>query len=384
MDSFETIKKIIPWGSSTRSKSYKRFPDNWPKLIDDAYGCWIRTDNKTYLDFLSAQGPIILGYRNSHVDQAVINQILYKGNLFSLPHKLEGEVAEILCSLIPCAEQVYFLKNGGDATAAAVRLARKVTGKYLVLNRGYHGWFTFDQIKSFSILSDLDCQGDIAGILIEPELFTKEELIEIRRICNNNNIILIFDEVITGFRVALGGVQEYYGVIPDLACFSKAMANGYPISALVGKKIYMQRLEDDVFVSSTFGGDCIGLIAAKTTIAKLIEYNVVEQLWDTGTYLKEKLKDLIVKYDFPMKLHGQFPQMLHFEIPQDLHPIFLQEMIKRGIMIYNSHNLNLCHTKKIIDKLLSVYNEVFPLIKNNKVKLEGNPLGNIQLFRAWR
>jgi glutamate-1-semialdehyde 2,1-aminomutase len=378
-------KKLIPWASQTRSKSYKRFPDNSSHFINKGLGCKVwGEDGKSYLDFLSAQGAIILGYRNQAVDNAVMSQILDSGSLFSLPHKLEGEVAEMLSYLIPCAEMVLFLKNGGDSTAAAVRLARQVTGKTKVLNHGYHGWFIFDQIEHFDSPSDLSEKIlHAAAVIIEPELFTKQELRHIQILCKSEGALLIFDEVLSGFRIAIGGMQEFYGIVPDLACFSKAMSNGYPISALVGKREYMQRLDQDVFVSTTFGGDCIGLAATKVTINEILRLNIVDHLWELGTYLEIELRKLIQKYDFPMKLHG-FPPLLHFKIPEEIHGIFLQEMIKRGILIYHNHTLNYSHKKHDIDCLLTVYNDVFPLLKEGKIKLEGNPIGSSQVFRQWR
>ena len=388
MDHFELAKKVTPWGSQTRSKSYKRFPDNYPRFIDGAKGCHVVSGEKGYLDFISSLGPIILGYRDEYVDSYVLDQIRFNGNLFSLPSRLEAEVAEMLTKIIPCAEMVHFLKNGGDATMAAVRLARVYTGRKVVLNKGYHGWAGFDQLIPFNDIDDLKIwlkEGPVAAVLIEPELFTKEELIEIKLLCQEygRGSLLIFDEVISGFRIAMGGVQEYYGVTPDLACFSKAMANGYPISALVGKGEIMESLEKDVFVSTTFGGDTIGLAACMGTIRKIKKENVIDHLWKIGEYLKEELIKLIKEYHFPMTLYG-FPPMIHFKMPSDIHAIFLQETIKRGIMIYNSHNLNFCHKRTEINKLLTVYNEIFPLIMEGKVKLEGNPIGNTQTFRQWR
>jgi len=383
---FDLAKKFIPWAAQTRSKSYKRFPDNYPKFIDRGKGCYVWSGGERYLDFISALGPVILGYRNPDVDDSVLDCISHYGNLFSLPSRLEAEVAKKLSEIIPCAEMVHFLKNGGDATMAAVRLARAYTGRKLVLNRGYHGWAVFDQLTPFNDVDDLRIwmkKGPIAAILIEPELFTKEELNDIKSLCFLNGALLIFDEVISGFRIAMGGVQEYYGVTPDLACFSKAMANGYPISALVGKGEIMERLEKDVFVSTTFGGDTIGLAACMGTIRKMKKESVIAHLWEVGSYLRKELIRLIDKYDFPMTLYG-FPPMIHFKIPADIHAIFLQETIKRGIMIYNSHNLNFSHKRKEINKLLAVYDEIFPLIIEGKVKLEGNPIGNTQTFRQWR
>ena len=386
MDHFELAKKVTPWGSQTRSKSYKRFPDNYPRFIDGAKGCHVVSGEKGYLDFISALGPIILGYQDEYVDSYVMDQIRFSGNLFSLPSRLEAEVAEMLTKIIPCAEMVHFLKNGGDATMAAVRLARAYTGRKVVLNKGYHGWAVFDQLTSFEDLNMLKNYPDwdyVAAILVEPELFNGAELLEMKSLCEKYGAILIFDEVISGFRIAMGGVQEFLGVIPDLACFSKAMANGYPISALVGKGEIMERLEKDVFVSTTFGGDTIGLAACMGTIRKMKKENVINHLWETGSYLREELLKLIDEYQFPMTLYG-FSPMIHFKVPEDVHALFLQEMIKRGIMIYNSHNLNFCHNRTEINKLLEVYVEIFPLIIEGKVKLEGNPIGNTQTFRQWR
>ena len=385
MDHLELARQLIPWASQTRSKSYKRFPDNYPWFIDGGKGCYVTSGGKQYLDFISALGPIILGYRDEYVDAYVMDQIKFNGNLFSLPHKLEAEVAEMLTKIIPCAEMVCFLKNGGDATMAAVRLARICTGRKLVLNRGYHGWAVFDQLMPFEDLRALRNYPDwgyVAAVLVEPELFNCTELLEIKTLCQEHGVLLIFDEVISGFRIAMGGVQEFLGVKPDLACFSKAMANGYPISALVGRREIMERLEKDAFVSTTFGGDCIGLAACIGTIRKMKKENVISHLWEMGTYLKEELEWLINKYSFPMTLHG-FPPMIHFKMPEDIHALFLQETIKRGIMIYNSHNLNFSHKRTAINSLLGVYDEIFPLIMKGEVHLEGNLVGNTQFLRQW-
>jgi len=381
-------QKLIPWAAQTRSKSYKRFPSNWPRMVSRGVGCYVSSNEDDYLDFISALGPMILGYGNQQVDKAVINQIRRGGTLFSLPHELEAEVAGMLNEIIPCAEMVLFLKNGGDSTAAAVRLAKQVTGRPIVMNRGYHGWFVFDQVKNFDSIEPLrglfhKFVHQIAGVLIEPELFSKEELTEIRDICTKEGIILIFDEVISGFRIALGGMQEYTRVIPDLACFSKAMANGYPLSALVGKKQYMKRLEQDVFVSTTFGGDCIGLAACKATIQQMRKHNVIDYLWELGLYLEKELKKIIEKYDFPMKLYG-YPPMIHFKMPDDIHQLFLQEIIKHHIMIYNNHNLTFAHSAYHLRELLAAYEDIFPRIMNGEVELETKEIQDTQTFRQWR
>ena len=250
-------EQVIPLGSQTFSKSRIAYPHGVsPFFIERGQGCQVwDVDGNQYLDFVSSLLCVTLGYADADVNSAVSRQ-LADGVIFSLPHKLETEVAEQLVELIPCAEQVRFGKNGSDATAAAIRLARAVTGREHVAVCGYHGWqdwyigsttrdlgvpaavkalthsFSYNNLAS---LEALFSQYPLAAVILEPMNLNWPEpgfLEGIRALCDRHGAVLIFDEIITGFRFAIGGAQQLFGVTPDLACFGKGMANGLPISAL--------------------------------------------------------------------------------------------------------------------------------------------------------
>ncbi|MFN3695724.1 MAG: aminotransferase class III-fold pyridoxal phosphate-dependent enzyme, partial [Ignavibacterium sp.] len=226
-------------------------------------------DGNEYLDYTMAVGPLSLGYAYDKVDEAIREQ-LKDGITFSLMHPLEVEVAQLINKVVPNAESIRYSKVGADVTSAAVRLARAYTGRNKVLCCGYHGWhdwyisvtdrnkgipqaiqdlsFTFNYNDIQSVIDSID--EDTACVILEPFVFEEPKdnfLHKLRDICTQNGTVLIFDEMWTGFRIAVGGAQEYFGVKADLACFSKAVANGMPISILTGKKDIMQLLEKDVF-----------------------------------------------------------------------------------------------------------------------------------------
>jgi glutamate-1-semialdehyde 2,1-aminomutase/spore coat polysaccharide biosynthesis protein SpsF len=246
-----------------------------------------------------ALGPIILGHNYPSVTDAVMQQ-MQDGTTFSLPHPLEVELAEMLVDIIPCAEMVRFAKNGSDATSGAVRLARAYTGRDIIACCGYHGWqdwyigtttrnrgvpkvvqeltvpFEYNNIESLKRIFS-EHPGQVAAVIMEP--FGVEEprdgfLQEVRDLALHDRALLIFDEIITGFRLALGGAQEYFGITPDLACLGKAMGNGYPIAAVVGPSEIMQ-LFDEVFFSFTFGGETVSLAAAIATISEMRQKDVI-------------------------------------------------------------------------------------------------------------
>jgi len=255
--------KVIPSATQTFSKG----PTQWIGDVGPAYlkkgdGAWVwDVDGNKYLDYLMALGPIILGYNNRRVNDAAKNQI-DSGTVFSQMHPLEVEVAELLCEIIPCAEMVRFGKNGSDATTAAIRAARAHTGRERIAVCGYHGWhdwyiatttrnlgipdgvinlsdtFIYNDLPSLEALFN-KYPGEIAAVMMEPVGIEepKDNFLErVQNLCRSNGALLIFDEMVTGFRMSLGGAQDYFHVIPDMACFGKAMANGFPLSAVVGKR----------------------------------------------------------------------------------------------------------------------------------------------------
>lgn len=404
--------KSIPLASQTFSKSLTHYPRGVsPFFLEKGKGSRVwDVDGNEYIDFVGSLASIILGYCDSDVDRAVQEQ-MKKGTIFSLPHTLEMEVAERLIDIIPCAEKVRFAKNGTDATSASIRIARAYTGKEHIAVCGYHGWqdwyigsttrdlgvpsavkelthgFKYNNIDS---LKEIFQEYELAAVIMEPmntEYPQNNFLEKVRDLAHENKALLIFDETITGFRYALGGAQELFDVIPDLATFGKGMANGYPLSAIVGRGHIMQKMEE-VFFSGTFGGETLSLAAASASIDKQIDLDVVQHLNSLGSYLLQKLNQLIIDKDLSSIFQTSgHPSWSFLQIKaqdeytvSDIKTLFLQEMFKAGFLILGSHNLSLSHSKKDVDDLILTYGKVLPLIKqcikrgDLKQKLDCEPL----------
>ncbi|MEY8251499.1 MAG: aminotransferase class III-fold pyridoxal phosphate-dependent enzyme, partial [Colwellia sp.] len=315
----ERAEKTIPLGSQTFSKSRIAYPKNVsPLFIKRGEDCqvWDADDNQ-YTDFVSGLLSVSLGYCNEAVDNAVIKQIK-SGVTFSLPHQLEMQVAEKLVELIPCADMVRFGKNGSDATSAAIRLARAFTQKEHVAVCGYHGWqdwyigsttrdlgvpestkslthtFKYNDISSLEQLFSQQ-ENKIAAVILEPmnTHFPQDNFLQkVKDLCKKQGAVLIFDETITGFRFSMGGAQALFGVTPDLATFGKGMANGYPISAVVGRRDIMMLMQD-IFFSGTFAGETLSLAATQATLDFMIKNNVVKHLTAMGEKLQAGLEKII-------------------------------------------------------------------------------------------
>ncbi|WP_448552049.1 aminotransferase class III-fold pyridoxal phosphate-dependent enzyme [Thalassotalea montiporae] len=391
-------EQTIPLGSQTFSKSKTQFPVGAaPLYLEKGKGAKVwDIDGNEYLDFMNGLLCVSLGYADDDVTQAVYEQI-QTGVSFSLPHKLEVEVAEKLVELIPCAEKVRFGKNGSDATSAAIRLARAYTGKDMVLVCGYHGWqdwyigstarnlgvpeatqaltksFPFNDIDALKHLVE-QYDGQVAAIIMEPmnvEYPKDGYLAEVQALAKAHNIVFVFDETITGCRFAKGGAQELFGVTPDLATFGKGLANGFPLSAIVGKSDIMDLMED-VFFSGTFGGETASLAAAKVVLDKVDHQDVPKQLAETGQYLLEGLERLITEYQCQSFVStAGHPSWSFLQIADsngytsfELKTLFMQEMLARGILTFGSHNISLSHSKADIDELLARYQEVLPMLKD--------------------
>ncbi|MBF0137325.1 MAG: aminotransferase class III-fold pyridoxal phosphate-dependent enzyme [Magnetococcales bacterium] len=396
----------IPLGSQTFSKSLVQFPHGVsPFFVTHGKGSRLwDVDGNEYIDFINGLHAVSLGYHDLDVVQAVRNQ-LNRGSIFSLPHTLEMEVAEKIIAMVPCAEMVRFGKNGSDATAGAIRLARAYTDRDHVAVCGYHGWqdwyigstlrnlgvpkstralthtFTYNDVDSLhKIFTDYPCE--IAAVILEPvnvELPRDGFLETIREITRQHGTVLIFDETITGFRLAPGGAQEYFGVIPDLATLGKGLSNGYPLSAIAGRRDIM-RLMEEIFFSFTFGGETLSLAAASATLNKLQQQPVVATLWQRGHQLLEGLAALLKKHAVEHFLTVAGLPVWSFLIFRDardctqweIKSLFMQEIFSRGILCLGTHNISYSHTIDDIDYLLSVYDAVFPILKdavdNGKMK----------------
>lgn len=391
---FARAKKVTPLPGQTFSKSWLQYPaDHAPLFVSHGDGGYVfDVDGQRYVDLVAGLLPNVLGYCDPDVDYAVRSQ-LNSGISFSLATELEIELCEKLTQIIPCAEMVRLGKNGADATAGAVRLARGATGhdKIVLIEKGYHGWHDWsigtternlgvpseNQLVTKRLPPNLDDIDRflkdyyVAAVIIEPEFRTWGFLRELRLLCNKRDVILIFDEIISGFRWHLGGYQAYIDVTPDLATFGKAMANGMPISAIVGSKDLMQRFAppDNVFYSGTFFGETLSIAAALATIQKIERENVIEHLWKQGNILMQEMQKAVVYNDLEqvVQIDGIGPRVrIDFKCPEStklvVAAIFRQEMIKNGVLVIGSNNICFAHGKPEIDRCARAYTHAFAKI----------------------
>jgi len=383
-------EKVIPLGAQTFSKSRLQFAQPSPLFLTHGDGALVfDVDGNEYVDLVSALLPIILGYRDPEVDAAIRKQ-LGSGVSFSLATELEAELAETLCRLIPCAEAVRFGKSGTDATTAAIRAARAFTGRNrIVICGGYHGWADWSVERNLGVPEDVrkwttrapfgatlhpDSWRDCAAIIVEPD-HDPTYLRYLRELCDKEGLVLIFDEIITGFRFDLGGAQKHWGVTPDLACFGKAMANGMPLSAIVGRKDIMAKFAppDNIFYSGTFFGEALSLAAGIATIKKLKRDDVPAQLCKTGAVLSisigKKLRALGLDSMIQLKGHP-CRQVLKFWM-DDAAALFRREMIASGTLITNANNISAAHGKNEVTRILKSYDHalgfVAEAVKKGKV-----------------
>ena len=388
--------KVIPNGTQTFSKSHTCYPRGVsPFYAEYANGVTLHdVDGNKFTDFTSGLTAIILGYNDADVQQAVAEQIC-KGVIYTLPHKLEIEVAEMLVDMIPCAEMVRFGKNGSDTTTGAIRLARAYTGRDHIAHCGYHGFhdwsmantprnlgipqavkdlthtFKYNDIQSLERLFD-ERPNQYAAVIMEPmnrEFPQDNFLHKCKELAHQNNALFILDETITGFRFAAGGAGEYFNIMPDLATFGKAIANGYPLSAVVGKREYMEYF-NKVHFSFTNAGECLSLAAAKACLTKIKELDVPKRLNELGKPIPggghpawrhlDISSPRYIKYNEPTTdLNNPATRIVE---PTDVQRVsdktlFMQEMHKRGILCLGTVNLNYAHTEQDVATLIQALSE---------------------------
>jgi len=347
-------------------------------------------DGNEYIDMTMAVGPLSLGYAYPRVDRAIRAQ-LEDGITFSLMHPLEVEVAEMIRAAVPGAEMVRYSKTGADVTSAAVRLARAFTKRDRVLCSGYHGWHdwyigttsraggvpkatraltaTFPHNDPIALLEELDEQ--VACVILEPVLFEtlhRDFLPTLRKACTAAGALLIFDEMWTGFRVALGGAQERYDVTADLACFSKAVANGMPLSVLTGRADVMRGLEDDLFFFTTFGGEALSLAAAKATLSELREQQVPDALRVQGARLQEGYNRLAGEHRLTSTraVGLESRTLIQFDAnagdPLLQKSLMQQELLRHGVLWSGFHNLSFSHGDAEVNHVLGAYDRALGVL----------------------
>lgn len=404
---YHKAKKMIPGGTQLLSKRPEMFlPGKWPAYYSKAKGCKVwDLDGKEYTDTsLMGVGANVLGYADGDVDSAV-REAIAQGSMCTLNAPEEVELAEALLELHPWAEQVRYAKTGGESLAVAIRIARAATGKDIVLFCGYHGWsdwyiaanlgdnkaldgqhiaglstagipsglkntiipFRYNDLDNFKNLIQM-YQGKIAAVIMEPirNYYPDPGFLEqIREITGREHIILIMDEVSAGFRLNCGGAHIKFGTEPDMAVFAKAISNGYPMAAIIGKKEVMESAQES-FISSTYWTERTGLAAAVATIKKYRECHVERYLEDIGKKVQAGWISLAEKYALQITVTGIYP-MSHFEFEYKdslaLKTLFTQEMLKRGFLATNAFYVSYAHSGEDVERYLQMADESFSLIK---------------------
>lgn len=402
MELYAEAVELIPGGSQTMSKRAEAFAMGaMPIYFDRGQGCRVwDIDGNEYIDYISALGPIVLGYCYPAVDEAVKRQ-LGKAMIYPMLGAVEVEAARAVIDMVPCAEMVRFLKTGAEATSAAARIARGYTGKDLILSSGYHGWldtwgsgnnppadrgvprcykdaikvFAFGDMTSDRCLEALlkKHKGEVAGIVMEPASYstmdTGDYLKWARGLADKHEVVLAYDEIVTGFRLAPGGAQEHFGVIPDIACFAKGISNGMPVAAVAGKREVMKTAKDLV-ISSTYGGDAVSLAAAVACLREIHEKNVIAHLWEQGSRLIDGMNGIAQEAGLALEFRG-WPVMSSFgfryddaQANADLMTLLLQEMAKRGVLLRRGGLVFMTYSHKAadVDRTLEVCREVFPIL----------------------
>jgi glutamate-1-semialdehyde aminotransferase/spore coat polysaccharide biosynthesis protein SpsF (cytidylyltransferase family) len=369
----ERSSRVIPGGAQTYSKSWRQHIRGVsPIFLERGAGARVwDVDGNEYVDLIQGLLPNILGYAHERVDKAAYQQA-QRGHSFSLAHPLEVELAERLVRLIPCAEMVRFGKNGSDATAGAVRAARAFTRREHVAVCGYHGWqdwFIGTTTRSggvpkgvralshqfkYNDPADLErllstYPGQFAAVVMEPVTFywpAEGYLAEVKKITHRHGALLIFDEICTGFHMGLGGAQERFGVLPDIAAFGKAMGNGYAISCIVGRREVMQ-VFDDVFVSFTFAGDAMAMAAAMAVLDELEHGDAYQRMAAAGQMLRDGFRAIADASGLGarLELHGHPNWTLHRWLDAGgqedpvLRALVNQEVTRRGVLILSTQNV---------------------------------------------
>jgi glutamate-1-semialdehyde aminotransferase len=390
----ERARKVIPGASQTFSKGPTQFVEGVaPAFCERAQGARIwDVDGNEYLDYTLALGPMILGYCHPEVDEAVREQLAL-GTTFTLPHRLEVELAEEICRLVPCAEMVRYGKSGSDAVGAAVRVARAATGRDNVLFCGYHGWHDWHigattrskgvpaavgALTTSFPYGDLDAlerllrDREPAAVVLEPVGIIEPPegyLRDLVSLAHERGALVVFDEIITGFRLRLGGAQEYFGVQPDLAAFGKAVANGLPVSIVAGRRELMLEFEE-IFFSITHGGEALSLAAALATLHVLERDDVIPDLWRRGERLASGVHSLVERHglDGRVACLGLAPRTAvifrdaNGRESLELKSLFQQECLQRGILFTGSQFICVAHTDEDVDRTLDVYDDAFGVL----------------------
>ena len=397
---FERAKKVLPGGIPGHQDPRLLVRGQSPCFIDRAEGCrfW-DVDGHEYIDYMCAYGPMILGYSHPRVEEAAQRQ-RQKGDCFNLPSPLWVELAQYLVNLIPSADWALFGKNGSDAVNCAVLIARAYTGKNKIIKAEgtYHGigpWctpnptgttegeranvltFPFNDIRTLVRLVE-ENRSDVAGVIITPfkhefahdqEMPSETFLNGLRQLCNADGPVLIMDDVRAGFRLHMGGSAEYFGLKPQLSCFSKAMGNGYPISACLGTRELM-KAGKTIFFTGSFFTSAVPMAAALATLMEMNRPGVLDHLFQIGEMLKQGMLKQAESFGLKIKYTG--PVTMPFMTFKDDHSFeknktFCARAYQEGVFFHPSHNwfLSAAHRKEDIEETLEATYQAFKAVKES-------------------
>jgi glutamate-1-semialdehyde 2,1-aminomutase len=415
---FNRARNVIPSGVN----SPVRFYDPYPFFAVSANGSKIVTaDHKICIDYCMGYGAVLLGHAYQTVTESIKNQ-LDIGSLYCVPTEKEVKLAELIAEIVPCAEMTRLVTTGAEATMNAIRLARAFTKKKKILkfDGSYHGSYDYvlinagsgaesfaqsdgsiEEVTSQTMVipynnsEELDRviakNDDIACVIIEPifanmglVLPKKEYLNDVRKITKQNDIILIFDEVVTGFRLALGGASEFFGIKPDLATFAKAMGNGFPVAAIAGKKEIMQQLAPAgrVYQASTYAGNPISVSASISTIETLIgaKNDIYPTIAKTCDRLVNGIKDELedAKLNLTLNTIGSMYQLFFTEerVTDAISAkksntanfrLLFDELLKRGVFIppsqFETCFVSYSHSEDDVYKTIEFYGDAIRRVK---------------------
>lgn len=417
---YNKAKKLIPGGTQLLSKRPEMFlPDLWPAYYSKAKGCqvWDLDDNQyTDMSYMGI-GSCILGYADETVNSAVKDAV-DNGNMTTLNAPEEVELAELLCDLHPWADEVRYARSGGESMAIAVRIARAKTQKDVVLFCGYHGWhdwylaanladdealdghlipglsprgvprglkgtsfpFKYNDVVGFFALVE-EHKGNIAAIVMEPlrNVYPEQGFIEaIHEKTNDSDIVLIVDEITAAWRLNVGGAHLTLGIKPDIAVFGKALSNGYPMGAILGKKEVMDAAQD-TFISSTYWTDRIGFVSSLATIHSLQKNNVIEHLGNIGKKVQEGWSKAAKAHELAIHVGGLYP-LGHFSFEHEealvLKTLFTKLMLEKGFLATTAFYASYAQKQEDVERYLKAVNEVFSVLAsyisegNIKIHLE--------------
>lgn len=385
LEHFERTRRFLAGGSSTNSKVHQSAYE--PVVAKRGKGCRIwNLDGREFIDFKNGLGPVTVGYGVDEINEAIVRQ-LDDGIVFGAPHRLEGMAAEELARVVPCAEEVRFLKTGGEAIAAAIKIARASTGRDDIVQCGYNGWLnTVSAGPAFT--QRIDRRQALAGVPVDiskhyaalpwnvedawqdllrahsdtiaavvvatdyKEFFAGRTFLPfLRRLTRDHGVLMIMDEIVMGFRVALGGAHEYFDFDPDMAVFGKGMTNGMPLSAYCGRRELME-LAPGLGISSTNGGEALSLAALLKVIEIYEREQVVDYLAAIGERMWAGVGAILAEEGITAELHGH-PAAKFFEFSDPrMEKTFFSSCFREGVSLYNPAYVSFSHTEKDIEEAL--------------------------------